>query len=125
MQDVLSFMKEQFNILAIPYEFMEWSKGIKYPYFIGEIAENEPLTEEGLKEYTFTLTGTHRGKFSTLEEIRAKIEKHFDHINGLRAATDKGVIAVFYSNALFVPTGEADLKRVQIYLKIKYWKGAI
>lgn len=119
----LKFIKEQMDILAIPYEFMEWTSEVQYPYFVGECTESESMTEDGAEEATFILTGFHRGKYIELEEIKEKIKKHFGSIHGIRAKTDSGSIAVFYVGAFYVRSGEADLKKVQINLKIKQWKG--
>ncbi len=121
----LNFINEQMSILAVPYEFGEWTQDIQYPYFVGEITEDEPMTEDGAETSTLILTGFHRGKRIVLEEIKQKIKKHFSTIYGLRASTDSGAIAVFYGGAFFIPTGEADLKKIQINLKIKQWKGEI
>ena len=68
------------------------------------------------------LTGFHRGKYVVLEEHKNKIKKHFDPDYGLRASTDSGTIAVFFNGSFYVPTGEADLKKIQINLLIKEWK---
>ncbi len=119
----LEFIKQQMNILQIPYSFMEWTSKIQYPYWIGECSETPPGTEDGCEESTFILTGTTRGTWLELEEIKEKIKNHFPSIGGLRANTDSGSIAVFFSSSLPVPTGEADLKRIQINLDIKEWKG--
>lgn len=121
----LNFINEQMSILAVPYEFGEWTQDIQYPYFVGEITEDETMTEDGAETSTLILTGFHRGKRIVLEEIKQKIKKHFPAIHGLRASTDSGAIAVFYGGAFFIPTGEADLKKIQINLKIKQWKGEI
>lgn len=121
----LKFIKEQMSILAVPYEFGEWTQDIQYPYFVGEIHEDESVTEDGAETATLLLTGFHRGKRIVLEEVKEKIKKHFSTITGLRAAIDSGAIAVFYGGAFFIPTGEADLKKIQINLKIKQWKGVL
>ena len=39
--DKLKFINEQMDILGIPYEFGEWKSTIQYPYFVGEITEEE------------------------------------------------------------------------------------
>ena len=120
----LKFMNEQMESLGIPYEFGEWTSDVVYPYFVGEITENEPTTEDGAEEAPFILTGFHRGKYIDLEEAKEKIKKHFHPVHGLRATTDSGSsIAVFFAGAFYVPTGEAELKKIQINLKIKQWKG--
>lgn len=126
--DKLKFIKEQMDILAVPYEFDEWTSDVKYPYFVGEITEDEPTTEDGCECSTFILTGFNRGSEGVLlrlEEIKAKVKKHFHPIYGLRGTTESGAIAVYYGGAFYVPTNEAGLKRIQINLIIKEWKGDI
>lgn len=122
--DKLKFINEQLTAIDVPYQFGEWTTAVKYPYFTGEITEEPISTEDGLEQSTLLLNGFHRGKYVDLEEIKAKIKKHFHPIYGLRGQTDSGSIAVFYGGAFFVPTNEADLKRIQINLIIKEWKGA-
>lgn len=121
--DKMKFIADQMAALDIPYEHMEWTTDVKYPYFVGEFTEQEPTTEDGAEFSTMILTGFHRGKTIDLSVLNAKIKKHFDPIHGARALTDGGAIAVFYAGAFFVPTGDANLKRIQINLTIKEWKG--
>lgn len=125
--DKLQFINEQMNILSVPYEFGEWTSKVQYPYCVGEIAETEPITEDGHEQSTFLLTCFNRGSEGVLlglEGIKAKIKNHFPSIYGLRAATVSGAIAVYYGGADYIPTNEAGLKRLQINLIIKEWKGA-
>ena len=121
--DKLKFINEQMDVLAVPYQFGEWTSEIIYPYFVGEITEEPTMTEDGFEQSTMILNVFHRGKYIDLETIKAKIKKHFDPRFGLRAKTDSGSIAVFFDGAFYVPTGETDLKRIQINLLIKEWKG--
>ena len=116
------FINEQFDLLAIPFEFLEWSSTVKYPYFVGEFTEEPPITEDGLEESTVLVTGYNRGDAETLEACKEKIKKHFHPLEGLHGQTDNGRIVVFYDGAFYIPTGEAGLKRIQINLKIKEWK---
>lgn len=124
--DKLKFINEQMDILSVPYEFGEWTSEVQYPYFTGETSEEPPTTEDGYESSTFILNGFNRGKEGVilgLEEIKAKIRKHFHPIDGLCATTESGTIVVYYGGAFPVPTNEADLKRIQINLIIKEWKG--
>ncbi len=123
--DKLQFINKQMDILAVPYEFGEWTSNVQYPYFVGEITEDEPMTEDGYEQSTLILNGFQRGKYIDLEIIKERIKKHFHSIYGLRATTESGSIAVYYGGAFYVPTNEADLKRIQINLIIKEWKGEI
>lgn len=124
--DKLKFINEQMGILAIPYEFMEWTSEVGYPYWVGEITEEPSVTEDGLEESTMILTGFYRGtSFERLEVDKNKIKAHFSPIMGLCAKTDSGSIAVFFDGSFYIPTGEAGLKKIQINLKIKEWKGVL
>lgn len=118
---ILKVMAEELSAI-IPYEYIEWTAPISYPYWVGEISEVATDAEDGGKESTFILTGTTKGTWLELEEARATIESHFHPICGLYRPTDNGQVAIFYSNAFPVPTGEADLKRIQINIQIKEWR---
>ena len=81
------------------------------------------MSEDGLQEATFILTGFTRGKWLDLEAAKEKIENYFDKISGkMVIAEDGSVVAIFYGNSLVVPTGEAELKRIDINLSVKEWK---
>lgn len=123
---ILKVIADELNKIDVPYAFMRWTSAVQYPYFIGEYTEEPTVTEDGLKECTLILTGTTKGDdhpYMELEEIRAKIEDHFPADYGLRVPTDQGVVVIFYANSFPVPTGEMDLKRIQINLQVKSWKG--
>ena len=125
IQTVLGIVNSELQNIGVPYEFMRWTSTVDGAYFIGEYSEVPTIAEDGYKEINLMLTGTTRNSWLELEEYRAKIESHFPSVYGLRKQTDKGAMAIFYENAFPVPTGEADLKRIQINLLIKSWKGLI
>ena len=122
----LQFINEQMAVLGINYEFNEWTSGVKYPYFVGDDFHlDETTTEDGAETSTLLIVGFNRGKFADLKEVADKMKKHFDPIDGLRAKTDSGAIAVFFAGFFNISSGEADLTKIQITLKIKEWKGAM
>lgn len=121
----LQFINQQMAELSVPYEFGEWTTDVIYPYCVGEVTEEPITTEDGAETSTFILNFFHRGSYADLESIKARIKQHFQPIFGLRASHEGGAIAVFYESAFYVPTNEADLKRLQINLTIKEWKGAL
>lgn len=121
----LGIIKTELNSIDVPYEFMEWTDPVQGQYWVGEYSESPPTTEDGYKESTVILTGTTKGSWLELEQTRAKIEKHFHPICGLSQSTEDGVVVIYYGNSFPVPTGEADLKRMQINLQVKEWKGMI
>lgn len=115
----LRFLSELVQGLGIPYAFVEWQQ--KPPddyYFVGEYIDNPTTTREesGLTESTFILRGFTRQSWLLLEQAKAKIEKSV----GKTAILDDGSgIAVFYSSAQSVPTGDAELKSIKINLDIQ------
>lgn len=121
--DKLGFIEKHMGIIAVPYEFGEWTTPVKYPYSVGEITEDPMTTEDGAEQSTMLLTLFHRGKRIALEIIKETIKRHFNPICGLCGRTDSGSIAVFFDGSFYIPTGEAELKKMQINLKIKEWKG--
>jgi len=122
----LKFINEQMDIIAVPYEFGEWSSDNTKLYFVGEITEDPTIAEDGRESSTMLLTGFCRGKMIDLLTVMEKIKNHFSPVYGLRGTTDSGsTIVVFFDGYFIIPSGEADLKKIQINLKIYEWKGAI
>lgn len=123
-KNLLKVVSDGMAELGIEYEFGEYTKEpIVYPYFVGEYTETEPMTEDGLQETTVLLTGFSRGKWLTLENAKAKIENYFNKVYGKTVMVGDGsAVAVFYGNSLIVPTGDEELKKIQINLQCKEWK---
>lgn len=118
---VLKFMSDELEALKINYKFAEWtSDPVPDPYFVGEYTEAESLTkdEDGQQEITFMLTGTGT-TWVGLENAKEAIERNFSKTAILPNGNG---IAVSYSGALIIPTGDAELKRIQINLTIKEWR---
>ena len=116
----LQYISEKLNEAGINYEFMQWTNKVIYPYFVGEYQEAESLTEDGLQEATFILNGFSKGSWLELEQAKEKIEKVFN-FNTVILPSGNGM-TVFYSGSLVIPTGDAELKRIQINLAINEWK---
>lgn len=109
--------------IGINYQFMRWESDPVYPYLVGEYTEEEPQTEDGLRQSVFTLTGFHRGTWLELQIVKNKIEELFDPIYGHRAKLPDGSqVVIFYSRAFGIPIEEMELKRMQIDLIIKEWR---
>ena len=118
------FCKEMTSI-GVPYEFMRWTGDAQDVYFVGEYSETPTATEDGYKESTILVTGTAKGSWLELERYRAMIENHFPAVYGLRKSTDTGAVVFYYDNSFPVDPGEAELKRIQINIAVKEWKGAM
>ena len=121
--EVLKYIADIMAALGLPYDFIMWNgEHVPDPYWIGEYAETEPMSEDGLQESTFILTGTTRESWFSLEQAKTKIKNRFPPVNGDTAILDNGSgVAIFYSDAFPVPTEDGDYKRIQINLRIKEW----
>lgn len=121
-KEALNIIAGAMKELAINYSFMEWKGKPVYPYFVGEYQEVEPYNEDGMQETAFILSGFSRETWLQLEEEKEKIKNHFNKVSGKTVIADNGAaVAVFYSNSLVVPTGDEELKKIQINLTIKEW----
>ena len=121
---VLRYISNELEKIGVPYEFGEWQSDVTYPYFVGDYTEVTPINEDGAEEKTFMLNGFIRNKsVLELEKVKEKIQQAFHSVGGKTAILGDGTgIAVFYSNAFYVPTNVENLKRIQINLTIKIWK---
>ena len=82
--------------------------------------DDSPTKEEdGSQGTTFILNGWTRGNPILFEQDKETIERFLPQS---RMNQDGSCVAVFYSNAFSVPTGDGTLKRIQINLTIKEWK---
>ena len=118
----LEIISDAMDALGLNYDFMEWTGEPIYPYFVGEYQEVDPLNEDGMQESTFLLTGFTRASWLELEDAKEKISTYFNKVGGRTVIADNGsAVAVFYSNSLVIPTGDAELKKIQINLTIKEW----
>lgn len=129
MKEVINIIGKTMTALGLKFSLAEYAgdnDGImRYPYFVGSYMEAEASTEDGLQESTFTITGFARGAgaWAVLEEAKDKIRKSFPPVSGRVGITSSGsAVAIFYSNSLVIPTGDAELKSIEINLNIKEWK---
>lgn len=110
--------------MSLPYAFGTFKANpIPSMYWVGEYSEMEPITEDGMQDSMFILTGFCRGEWEELETARELIENYFNKVYGKTVIVDNGdAVAVFYAYSLIVPTGDAELKEMQINLHCKEWK---
>lgn len=119
----LSIINDAMAEMGLNYELARWSSEPVYPYFVGEYTETPIASENGLQEATFILSGFSRTTREALEDAKASIENYFDRISGKVVVADNGnATAIFYDNAIFPSTGDAELKKMEITLNIKEWK---
>lgn len=122
-KNVLKIINNAMKSLGLEYGLGVYEKNpVVYPYFVGEYQETEPISESGLQESSFILNGFSRDTWLTLEDAKAKIENYFNKVSGKIVMVDDGsAVAVFYASSMIVPTGDAELKRIQINLQVKEW----
>lgn len=122
-KNTLKIISDAMSALGLEYSFGRYTKKhVVYPYFVGEYQETESVTEDGLQESTFLLTGFSRDTWLTLEDAKERIALYFNRVSGKTVITDNGsAVAVFYAHSLIIPTEDAELKRIQINLNIKEW----
>nr|DAG62912.1 MAG TPA: hypothetical protein [Caudoviricetes sp.] len=119
----LGYIEQELRKISVPYEFGQWTKAVKYPYFVGELGQDNITAEDGVFETAFILNGWNRGKTLDLEVIKEKVIKHFNPIYGLRIPTETGALIITYESANYIPQNDSDLKKIEINLKITEWKG--
>jgi hypothetical protein len=107
--------------LDIPYAFEEYEGQLPDRYFAGEYQEQSSDTKEesGYQYTTFYLNGFTRGSRLLLEKDREKVESYLPKTLVLDDGTG---LAVYYETSQVIPTDDAELKRVEIILRINEWK---
>ena len=85
-KQVLKIISDAMDSMGLEYGLGTYTKNpVAYPYFVGEYQETEPMTEDGLQESTFLLTGFSRDTWLTLEDAKEKIENYFNRVSGKTA----------------------------------------
>ena len=120
--NVLKTVKAAMQEMGLEYAFRRFRGKPEYPYFVGDYMETDSLSEDGLQECTFTLTGFARGAGSetALEAAKGKIRNYFT-LEGRAFPFDDGVVIIAYGNAQPITTEDAELDRIQINLTVKEW----
>ena len=123
---VLKIIKDSMKEIGINYQFKKWKGHPVYPYFVGSYQEVPTPWEDGMQETSFILTGFSRSDGSVdgvlqLEDAKEKIETYFDI--GKVVNADGTAVAIFYANTFGdLPTGDAELEKIEINLTIKEWR---
>lgn len=114
----LEYINNQLSNI-INYELGLWTSELKFPYWVGEYQEIDYQSEQEYHEYSFSLIGTTKGTWKQLEEDKAKIRTLFSNHTAL---VEQGhSIAIFYDNALMIPSEDEQIRRMQINLTIQEW----
>ena len=122
----LKIISDAMEALKLNYGFAEYRLGedeeAPETYWVGEYQEIEPVYENGMQESTFLLTGFSRGSWLALENAKEAIRDYFNKVSGKTVIAEDGTaVAIFYANSFVLPTGDAELKKIQINLDVKEW----
>lgn len=118
--DVLGVIDSEMTALGLDYELNEHTSPVTYPYWVGEYTDTEGINEDGLEPGDLILTGFTRGTLQELETQKELLKSTYKH--GKVVKTTEGACLISFSGAFNIPQ-ESDLKKCQVTLNIKYWKG--
>lgn len=122
----LKIISDAMEALGLNYGFAEYVVGedeeTPETYWVGEYQEIAPINEDGMQESTFLITGFSRGLWLALEDAKEAIRDYFNKVSGKTVIAEDGTaVAIFYANSFVVPTGDAELKKIQVNLDVKEW----
>lgn len=120
-EELLNVMyKELVNVLGLNYEYMEWTGKLVYPYITGEHFTNYYDIATGLLQGEMLLEVWTRGEDIDLIQVHDKIQNHFKKLTKMQ---NKMGFCITYKNKSAARTGDMDLKKIQINLETRVWKG--
>lgn len=93
----------------------------KYPYYVGTYNEADGGQEDGSSAATLTINGWTRGAWLELEQGKAKIKRLFPAAGGYTAILEHSGLAVSYARSHQIPSGDPELKRIEITLHVQEW----
>jgi len=117
---ILEVFSTEMQSMGINYSFMQAEKAA-YPYFTGEYRETDYSCEDAHTEGELIVEGWTRNSYGELLTIKDKIKEHFADFRTLQ---DGFAVSINYDTAYPILTGEAELKKIQIILSTKEFKGA-
>ena len=119
-QELLKVINTELKRLGFNYEYGEYTGELKYPYIVGEYNESSFVYENNGTNGEVILVVFHRGSEQDLINIKETIKSLFADY---RAVTENGTVYISYRNKLFIRSGEADLKKMEIYLDTVIMEG--
>lgn len=122
----LAYIKGRLTDAGLNYHFGRYDFGHVspvYPYYVGEYNEDVVEAEDGGQLTTLTLHAWARGANAALEleQGKAKIRALFPPVGGDRAILEGSGVVVTYGRSQYIPTGESELKRLEIIITVKEW----
>lgn len=121
--EALAYINDRLTEADINYHFMRYNfgqGGPVYPYSVGTYNEEDDAAEDGGQSATFTVNTWTRGTWLELEQVKATIKALFP-VTGRTAILEGSGLAVSYTRSQPIPTGDEELKRIEIILTVKEW----
>ncbi len=117
---LLAEFKKALDSLSIESAYRVYS-GDKYPYLTYEYHKTGVTREDGGITGEFFCEIWTRNTFEELEDIDELLEDYFKQIN---IKVNNNVYHFDYDSSTPDETGDAELKKLQVIITTKYWKGA-
>jgi hypothetical protein len=119
----LQFINDRLSEAGLNYHFARYNYDADsplYPYAVGSYRENDAVSEDGRQEAIFTVSAWTRGPQLELELVKGIVRTVFP-VYGRTEILDGSGVAVSYLRAQLIPTGDSELKRMDITLHVKEW----
>lgn len=118
--ELLTAFKRALNNLGVESAYRRYS-GDKYPYLTYEYIVTNVSREDGSTDGELFCEAWTRGTYAELDAIDEKLENHFKK---LFVKVDKGIIYFDYATSTPDDDEDGELKKLQISITTKIWKGA-
>lgn len=118
--ELLATFKGALDSLSIESAFRAYS-GNKYPYMTYEYYETNVTHEDGGTTGELLCEIWSRNTFEELIDIKEKLKEFFKHKN---IKVGNNMYHFDYASSTPEDTGDASLKKIQVSITTRYWKGA-
>ena len=118
--ELLTAFKSELDSLSIESAFRLYAGDI-YPYMTYEYYETNVTHEDGGTTGELLCEIWTRNTFAELIDIKDRLKEHFKQKNIM---VGNNVYHFDYVSSTPEDTGDAELKKVQVNIITKYWKGA-
>ena len=120
-RESLAFIASTLFKAGIRYAYQRWNGKGADMYWIGSYVEQQYLPEDQSQLTLFLLDGfSTSGSWSRLEAEKETIKASFADVREL-LRSESG-ISVRVESVQTIPTGTADVKRIEIQLLVKEWR---
>ncbi len=118
--ELLAAFKSALDSLGVEAAFRAYT-GDKYPYLTYEYYETDTTHEDGGTKGEMLCEIWTRNTFAELIDIKEKLKGFFKQRN---IKVNNNVYHFDYVSSTPEDTGDAELKKLQVNIAIRYWKGA-